>query len=69
MPRERIPLAITVQFSDEHDENDVSCESLRLAPSVAAAAAEVRKRWSDEEKYQRRVTKVQPITYGRVDFP
>lgn len=69
MTRERIPLPFTVRFSDEHDENAVSCESLRLAPSVAAAAAEVRKRWSEQEKYQRRVQKVMPVTYGRADFP
>jgi AraC-like DNA-binding protein len=50
----------------EPDEDLASCESLRLAPTVAAAAAEVRQGWSDDERYQRRVTKVQPVTYGSV---
>jgi hypothetical protein len=50
----------------DEDEDLASCESLRLAPSVAAAAAEVRRSWSDEERYQRRVTKVQPVTYDTV---
>ena len=36
MTRERIPLPFTVRFSDEHDENAVSCESLRLAPRRSA---------------------------------
>jgi hypothetical protein len=51
-------------YAVEADEDLASCESLRLAPSVAAAAAEVRSRWSEQERYHRRVTKVQPVSYG-----
>ena len=50
----------------DEEEDVASCESLRLSPTVAAAAAEVRRSWSDEERYQRRVTKVQPVTYDTV---
>lgn len=56
----------SVGFAAESDEDLASCESLRLAPTVAAAAAEVRRSWSDEERYRRRVTKVQPVTYDTV---
>lgn len=50
----------------EPEEDLASCASLRLAPTVAAAAAEVRQGWSDDERYQRRVTKVQPVSYGSI---
>ena len=63
-PRQKsLMLGDSVGLEAESDEDLASCESLRLAPTVAAAAAEVRRSWSDEERYQRRVTKVQPVTY------
>jgi transcriptional regulator with XRE-family HTH domain len=50
------------------DEADASGDSLRLAPSVWAAAEEVRKRWTSEEEYSRRVTRVQPVLLQSFSF-
>jgi hypothetical protein len=52
----------------DSEEDAESYGSLRLAPSVAAAAAEVRSRWSDVERYQRRVQKVQPVVVQSFSF-
>jgi transcriptional regulator with XRE-family HTH domain len=67
--KRRQRIAPDVGFAVESDEDLASCESLRLAPTVAAAAAEVRKGWTEHERYQRRVQKVLPVTYGRIDCP
>ena len=42
---------------------------LRLAPDTEAKAATIRARWTPEDRYQRRVQKVLPVTYGRIDCP
>jgi hypothetical protein len=55
-------------YTVEPEEDLASCESLRLAPSVAAAAAEVRSKWTDEERYSRRVQKVQPVVVQSFSF-
>jgi len=64
--RPRARVAPDVGFAAESEEDLASCESLRLAPTVAAAAAEVRRSWSEQERYSRRVTKVMPVTYDTV---
>lgn len=46
------------------DEAAASSSSLRLAPSVQRAADEVRRTWTPEEEYNRRVTRRQPVTYA-----
>jgi hypothetical protein len=48
----------------EESEESASGSSLRLAPTVEAAAEEVRRRWTEQEEYNHRVTRVQPVTYG-----
>jgi hypothetical protein len=67
--KRRQRIAPDIGHAAEADEDLASCESLRLAPSVAAAAAEVRRGWTEHERYQRRVQKVLPVTYGRMDCP
>ena len=67
--KRRQRIAPDIGHAAEADEDLASCESLRLAPSVAAAAAEVRRGWTEHERYQRRVQKVLPVTYGRLDCP
>ena len=46
------------------DEAAASYDSLRLAPSIERAAEEVRKRWTPEDEYNRRVTRRTPVTYA-----
>ena len=67
--KRRQRIAPDIGHAAEADEDLASCESLRLAPSVAAAAAEVRRGWTEHERYQRRVQKILPVTYGRIDCP
>ena len=43
-----------------------SAGDLRLAPHVEAAAELIRRQWSPEEEYLRRVTMVQPLTIGEL---
>jgi len=59
---------------DEHSEpvdvpageDEASQSSLRLAPSTERLAAPIRESWSDEVRYQRRVQRVQPLSYDRL---
>lgn len=52
------------------DETEVNPDvDLRLAPDTEVKAAVIRARWTPEERYQRRVQKVMPVTYGRLDCP
>ena len=49
----------------DHEIED-SAGDLRLAPHVEAAAELIRRQWSPEEEYLRRVTMVQPLTIGEL---
>lgn len=50
-------------------EEAASCGSLRLAPLTEARAAEVRRAWTECDRRLRAVHRVEPVSYGRTDFP
>lgn len=64
--RRRIILGIAEEEAPGPEEEQASLDSLRLAPSVEREAARVRARWTESERYLRRVQRVQPLTYDRV---
>ena len=47
-------------------ENLSQCESLRLDDWTEERARPIREAWSEDERYQRRVHKIQPVCYGGV---
>jgi hypothetical protein len=44
----------------------VTCEDLRLDDWTEERARPIREGWSEDERYHRRVQKIQPICYGGV---
>lgn len=66
--RRRIIVGVSLEDPVDPDEEQASAESLRLAPSTERLAAPIRDGWSDEVRYQRRVQRVQPITYDRLGW-
>jgi len=44
-----------------NQESDVSQDTLRLAPSVWAAAEQIRSRWTEADEYNRRCVHVHPV--------
>lgn len=50
-------------------EDEASRSSLRLAPFTEARAAEIRRGWTENDIRLRAAQRVEPVTYGRKDFP
>ena len=64
--RSRVVSEIRERKAIEAVEDDSTVVDLRLDDWTEERARPIREGWSEDERYQRRVTKIQPICYGGV---